>query len=89
MWMRAQVGPAFVFDAPMRAAVGAGGITLRDLVALWHATRGRAPGEIGRQFELNRFSRRWHADNPNGTHARMLAEWAEYRSRPHDPEATP
>jgi len=83
-WMRAQVGRAFAFDAPMREAVGAGGITLGDLVGHWHATRGQVSREIGPQFELNRFSRAWHIGHPDGTHAQMLAEWAQHRSRPRD-----
>lgn len=82
MWMHEQVGPAFTFDAPMREAVSSGHITLRDLVARWYATRDRAPGEIAPQFELNRFSREWHAANPQGTHAQMLAAWARHRSLP-------
>ena len=82
MWMREQVGPAFTFDAPMREAVGNGQITLRDLVARWHATRDRAPGDIALQFEFNRFSREWHAGNPQGAHAHMLAARARHRSLP-------
>ena len=87
-WMRGEVGPTFVFDAPMREAVGAGGITLNELVALWHATRDREPSEIGPQFELNRFSRAWHIDHPNGRHAQMLADWEEHRSRPRGSDTT-
>lgn len=81
-WMREQVGPTFTFDAPIREAVSARGITLGDLVVRWHATRDRAPGEIAPQFELNRFSRAWQAENPNGTHAQMLADWAKHRGLP-------
>jgi hypothetical protein len=84
IWMREQVGPAFSFDAPMREAVHAGGITLGDLVDVWRVTRGRGPTQISPQFELNRFSRAWHTDHPNDTHAQMLAAWAEHRNRPRE-----
>ncbi len=87
-WMRAQIGSSFSFDAAMREAVHAGGITLHQLVERWHATRAAVSTEIGPQFELNRFSRDWHIDHPGGTHAQMLTEWAVHRNRPREPDAT-
>jgi len=39
---------------------------------------------IDPQFEFNRFTRAWHATNPSGTHAELLADWKLYRSLPLD-----
>lgn len=83
-WMRSQVGPSFSFDAPMRDAVAAEGLTLDELVARWYGTRHRPKGEVAPQFELNRFSRVWHAEHPDGSHAQMLKAWQAHRSRPRD-----
>ena len=85
-WFFEQVGPGFRFDAPMREyfAAADGTSTLGDALTHWHATRDRAGGAIGEQFEYNRFTRRWHEDNPDGDRAALLAAWREYRSVPAD-----
>lgn len=83
-WMGERVGPSFSFDGPMRDAVGAGGLTLDELVVRWHETRERPKDEVAPQFELNRFSRSWHDEHPGGTHAQMLEAWRVDRSRPRD-----
>ena len=80
-WLRAQAGPGFRFDGPVRGVI-AGGCTLAEALATWRATRDRPPAEIGAQFELNRFLRQWRAANPGGSHRQALDAWAEHRSRP-------
>lgn len=83
-WFVAQVGSGFRFDGPMRGFFAAtdGTQTLDDALRHWHATRDRGPDEIGGQFELNRFARRWHAAHPGGSHGDMLSAWREYRALP-------
>ena len=62
-----EVGPSFRFDAEMRDFIAKGeGRTLGDALDHWRATRGRGQSTIGRQFELNRFTRQWYQDNPSG-----------------------
>ena len=80
------LGPGFRFDAPMRKffAANDGTATLAAALDHWHATRDAAPRPIGRQFELNRFSRDWHASHPGGTRQQMLAAWRTHRSLPAD-----
>ncbi|WP_459645995.1 DUF6434 domain-containing protein [Kineococcus sp. NUM-3379] len=82
-WFRAQVGPSFTFDAPLREVI-ASGCTLGEALAHRHATRDAEPAEIAPQFELNRFLRAWRGENPGRPHAEALAAWAEHRSRPRD-----
>jgi len=79
----AQVGPSFRFDGPMREFVATGaGRTLGEAVEHWHATRGRAPGDIAPQFELNRFLRDWHAAHPDGNRGEAFVAWRLHRSLP-------
>lgn len=80
------LGPGFRFDAPMREffADNDGTATLAAALDHWHATRDTAARPIGPQFELNRFSRDWHAANPGGTRDQMLAAWKTHRSLPVD-----
>ncbi|MBD8042216.1 hypothetical protein H9638_00150 [Arthrobacter sp. Sa2BUA2] len=80
------LGPGFRFDAPMREffAGNDGTATMGAALDHWHATRGEAPRPIGKQFELNRFSREWHAANPSGSREQMLAAWQVHRSLPVD-----
>jgi hypothetical protein len=80
------LGPGFSFDAPMREffAANDGTATLAAALDHWHATRGTAARPIGRQFELNRFSRDWHAAHPGGTRDQMLQAWKTHRSLPVD-----
>ncbi len=81
-----EVGPTFHFDAAMRTffadADGTG--TLADARAHWLATRDLPAGEIGAQFEFNRFTRAWHAAHPDGTTAQCRAAWAAHRALPTD-----
>ena len=85
-WFKERIGPDFHFDAEMRAFfAGADGTqTLAGAVEHWHRTRGSVPGEIGTQFEYNRFTRAWHSAHPGGTREALLAAWTLYRSRPVD-----
>ena len=82
-YLRAEIGPAFRFDAAMRAFVAGGaGRTLAELVEHWHRTRAEGLTEIAPQFELNRFLREWRAAHPGGTHPEALAAWRDHRARP-------
>jgi hypothetical protein len=82
---RQEIGPAFAFDAFMRAFIADGaGHTLGEAVAHWHATRGAAarPQPIGAQFELNAFLRTWRRDHPDCGRDDALAAWRHHRSLP-------
>ncbi|MFF3323784.1 DUF6434 domain-containing protein [Streptomyces sp. NPDC002889] len=84
-----EIGPAFHFDAFMRAFIADGaGRTLGEAVRHWHDTREAAAGpqEVGAQFEFNRFVRKWHAGHPSGTRAEALDAWREHRARPRNRE---
>ncbi|MEV7416245.1 DUF6434 domain-containing protein [Streptomyces sp. NPDC089919] len=84
-WFAAELGPAFHFDAHMRAFIAENaGRTLGDAARHWRETRraAAAPQEIGAQFELNRFLRDWHATHPAGTRTEALAAWRSHRDRP-------
>ncbi|TJY69888.1 hypothetical protein E4J89_09325 [Arthrobacter sp. CAU 1506] len=85
-WFKEELGPNFRFDGPMREFFSAadGTTTLGDAVAHWHSSRHDAPREISRQFEFNRFTRRWHREHPNGSRQEMLSAWHVYRSLPRD-----
>lgn len=80
--LAAVVGPGFRFDGPMRAFIAAGGVTIDEVVAHWHATRDREPGEIAPQFEYNRFTRKWREDHPDGDREALLAAWWAHRDAP-------
>jgi hypothetical protein len=83
-WLAGAVGPSFRFDAAMREffASADGPRTLSDAVTHWHRTRQRPERAIDPQFELNRFTRRWHLDHPNGSRRDLLTDWAAYRALP-------
>lgn len=87
-FFEAEIGPGFRFAAKMRAFVSErAGATLGAAVEHWHADDGDGGGaerHIGQQFELNRFTRQWHLDHPDGTREEMRAAWQNYRSLPHD-----
>ena len=84
-YFQGRVGPSFRFDASMRGFIAAGaGRTLGDALAHWHATRDLGQQQIGEQFELNRFTRAWHADHPGGTRAQLMKAWRSYRALPSD-----
>jgi hypothetical protein len=85
-WLTQRIGPDFHFDGGMREFfAGADGTqTLAGAVEHWHRTRDRGHSDIEPQFEYNRFTRAWHAANPNGTRDALLAAWRLYRSRPVD-----
>ena len=85
-WLVGAVGPPFRFDGPMREffASADGSRTLGDAVTHWHRTRKQTARPIDPQFELNRFTRQWHLDHPNGSRAELLADWARYRALPVD-----
>ena len=81
-WFEERIGPRFRFDATMREYLAGGGATLGDAVAHWHASRGGGPKPLEPQFELNRFTRAWHAEHPGGTRDELLAAWRVYRALP-------
>jgi len=85
-WFRAHVGPSFHFDRPLRDFIQSadGTTTLGDAVKHWESTRNEPVTVIDPQFEFNRFTRAWHATNPSGTRAELLADWKLYRSLPLD-----
>jgi hypothetical protein len=84
-WLTAQVGPSFHFNAHMRTFFSSrAGATLGDAVEHWHATKHMRPTEIAPQFELNRFTRQWRKDHPNGTHQELMAAWHHHRATPTD-----
>ena len=85
-WFVAEVGPNFRFDGAMRDYFANldGRSTLRDAVEHWYATRIDRKADIGEQFELNRFTRTWHAKNPGGSRRELQEAWAHYRSTPVD-----
>jgi hypothetical protein len=85
IFFESDIGSSFSFDGPMREFISAanGTATLGDAVEHWHRTRNQVR-EIGRQFELNRFTRQWHLDNPGGSPEQLRAAWRAYRSLPTD-----
>ncbi|WP_024795487.1 DUF6434 domain-containing protein [Tomitella biformata] len=85
-WFTEHVDPHFHFDAAMREffAAADGTSTLADAAAHWRATRDAPAPEIGAQFELNRFTRQWHLDNPGSNRADLMEAWRTYRALPID-----
>lgn len=85
-WFTEQLGPGFHFDAHMRGyfAAADGTSTLAGALAHWHETRTAESLEIGRQFELNQFTRTWFAAHPDGTREQMHAAWQVHRALPVD-----
>lgn len=83
-WFTEQIGAGFHFDAEMREFVGEsnGTRTLGDALEHWTATRNLAAREIGSQFELNRFTREWHAQNPGRDRGEALRAWQAHRALP-------
>ncbi len=83
-WFQAHIGPSFRFDRHMRDFIQSadGTTTLGDAVKHWKSTRIERVTVIDPQFEFNRFTRAWHATNPSGTRAELLADWKHYRSLP-------
>lgn len=81
-FFEAEIGPSFRFDGHMRSFIAAGGATLGDAIDHWHGTRDAEPSEVAAQFEYNRFTRQWHAENPIGTREQLLADWWSFRSSP-------
>lgn len=85
----ARVGAGFAFDDAMRSFIATGaGRTLGDAVDHWYATRSAPRPEIGPQFELNRFTRTWHQDHPDGTRSELLVAWRAHRVLPVDGRAS-
>ncbi len=87
-FFRAHIGASFRFDGVMRSFIATGGATLGDAVEHWYATRDATPKPITSQFELNRFTRRWHEDHPSGSREQLMADWWTYRALPTDARAT-
>lgn len=83
-WFTEHIGPGFHFDAEMRDFVGGsdGTRTLGEAVEHWVSTRNLGVREIGAQFELNRFLREWHAQNPLGDRAEAMRAWKAHRALP-------
>jgi len=82
-WFEAELGTGFRADGHLRKFLAEGaGQTLGDAADHWLATRGMPVGEIGSQFEFNRFTRSWWQANPGGTPNELREAWLEYRSTP-------
>lgn len=76
-----ELGPAFSFDARMRAFIAEGGHTLDQALNFWRSGRGERPmSEIGAQFELNAFLRDWHTRHRGGTRSEAMAAWRIHRT---------
>ena len=43
-----------------------------------------SPGQTDPQFELNRFTRQWYLDHPQGSRDDLRTAWVAYRSAPAD-----
>ncbi len=86
VWFEQQLGPGFTFDTHMREyfAAADGTTTLADALSCWHTTRNAPASQIGRQFELNLFTRAWFAGNPGGTREQMHTAWQLQRALPKD-----
>jgi len=83
-----ELGPDFRFDGHMRQFMAQGaGKTLGEALEHWKATRNAPPSDIGAQFELNRFTRQWFKNHPDGSRQEMLTAWEEYRRLPIDARA--
>jgi len=82
------IGPAFRFDAAMRAFIAEAEPTLADVVEHWHATRSAPKAPPTAQFEYNRFTIAWHAAHPDRTAAECREAWALHRSLPKDQRPT-
>lgn len=84
VWFTEQLGPGFHFDAEMRdfVAHSDGTRTLGQALKHWVATRDLDKREIGEQFELNRFLRAWHADNPGRGRGEAREAWLIHRALP-------
>jgi len=78
------IGSSFRFDGEMRGFLSRGGATLSDAIAHWFESRNAGPREIDEQFELNRFSREWHAKHPGEPRESMMQAWKRHRSLPVD-----
>lgn len=83
-FFEAHIGHGFRFDGEMRGFLAAGGETLGAAIEHWHSTRGAGPREIDEQFELNRFSRQWHAAHPGQPREKMIRAWKAHRASPVD-----
>ena len=85
-WFEEQLGSGFHFDAHMRGffAAADGTSTLHDALDHRHSTRSAGATVIGRQFELNQFTRDWFVENPEGTRGQMNAAWQRHRALPKD-----
>ena len=84
-YFQAAIGRQFHFDAEMRSFIsGHPGATLADAVDHWHHSRTMSPGPIDPQFELNRFTRQWYLDHPQGSRDDLRVAWIAYRSAPAD-----
>ena len=83
-WLTAQLGTPYRFDAAMRDFFtrADGTTTLGDALAHHRSTRDAVPGEIGEQFELNRFSRTWRRRHPTTTRDQLLRAWHVHRDLP-------
>ncbi len=84
-WFVEHAGAGFHFNGHMREFLATGeGATLGAAVQHWHATKDVPVTEIAPQFELNRFTRQWRKDHPNGTHQELMAAWHHHRATPTD-----
>jgi hypothetical protein len=86
-FFRSVMGPRFKFNVPfMDRMKGHAGSTYREAVSEWHridaAKKGGALREIAPQFEYNRYTRDFFADNPGLTRSDAITCWNHKKSLP-------
>lgn len=83
-FFEAEIGPSFRFNGHMRPFLAAGGATLGEAIDHWYRTVGTELPPQSASLEFNRFTRAWHAANPDGTADACRAAWLAHRSLPVD-----
>lgn len=73
-------GAGFRFNGALREFIHTGaGRTLADALAHYERSRGAGPGKIDEQFEYNRHTREFFAENPGATRQQAIDAWWEKR----------
>lgn len=85
----AEIGPTFTFNGHMRSYLRGGGATLGDAIDHWQRTVETPLPKQSESLEFNRFTRAWHAANPEGTAAQCRQAWAAFRALPADERPPP
>lgn len=75
-------GPGFAFNQALRQFIASGaGRTLAEASECYRASLCQHKPAIGRQFEYNRHTRAFFANNPGATREQALASWWARRAR--------